>query len=366
MSEFIYINGGIKRPGVLDDETAKLGNIKADGKTIIGLEMTVKEYFPYLDKNIDPQHTEQNSATSCVQDLAENITLQLGKFKQGKGGNVVFTTNRMDLDSVSAYIIADMYLRGEKVDVAKMMPQIMKITEHDQFSKDRTWHRKELKDAFNPNDELKDCKALASLVRLPHITPSKEVMDTIKHFLETGEVKREVVEAFEKTQAGILAITTEANSMSEAKILANKKIEEAKAKGVPPHFSIVYDAGGVSVVISTEKAATDIGYTKNPVVLAVNPMMPNNDGSTYRKLTVCQHGNGYADMDAILAEMQKVEPGCGGQPNIKGSPMNTDSKLDLDTMLDVVKKSLTAEYNRQWIARKTNTGNTNNGKGLEK
>ncbi len=97
-------------------------------------------------------------------------------------------------------------------------------------------------------------------------------------------------------------------------------------------------APSVTVVESTHRAATMIGYALAPVVVALNPAFRIQGGEPHQKFTVCQYKTGYVDLKGALAELQAMEPGWGGSPTIIGSPQGASSALTTDQVVGVVKK----------------------------
>ena len=86
-----------------------------------------------------------------------------------------------------------------------------------------------------------------------------------------------------------------------------------------------------------------------PVVVATNPAMRNPDGTTYRKVSICQHEAGYADLEAIKNELSAREAGWGGSPTFLGSPQGQDCTTELSNIKKLVHKNLTSEYGRSQI-----------------
>lgn len=197
ISQFIYCNPAMKNPktgeNVREQEIAKLNDLKNQGFSIIGLEMTVPELAELCVKNIDPQHTDGKSNESCAKNVAENADDLL---KQYKGNNIIFTTNRVDLDSVAAYIIADKYLRGEEVSMDK---NIEDINTHDAFQGAKWDGPKPIEAAFDPDNKT---AALASSIKTFMVTPKN--IEDVKSFIKTGEVNQETMNSYRNTQKNII------------------------------------------------------------------------------------------------------------------------------------------------------------------
>jgi hypothetical protein len=100
----------------------------------------------------------------------------------------------------------------------------------------------------------------------------------------------------------------------------------------------------IAAVTSDVVGALRLGYFLAPVVVAVNPGHPfqSADGPPQRgrKYTIAQWTAGYADLDAAVAELNRLEPGWGGSATIKGSPQGAPSRLELAAVVEAVKRSL--------------------------
>lgn len=319
MSNFNYINLRNK-----DAEKAKLSELKEQGFTLIGLEMTDKELASICERNIDPQHTDGAGDICCAKLIAEKAPELLGWFKKRDLDKVIFLTDRFDVDSVAAYVLADRYLKGEKVALNE---NIEAINTHDTAAGLPWDGPKPIEKAFNPDNKT---GALAASIKIFMLT-EKNIAD-VKGFIDTGEVDEKIMESYQASQQAIIA---------------KVKSGEIKAEVI----------GGVAYVESSERAATDVGYALAPVVIAFNPEMPRADKTTYKKWTVAKklsidentaEKNGaapkYVDLNAVVAELAQIEQGWGGSYSLVASPKEQDSELDIHIVRQVVYSHLTAEY----------------------
>jgi hypothetical protein len=96
----------------------------------------------------------------------------------------------------------------------------------------------------------------------------------------------------------------------------------------------------IAIVQTTHRAATMIGYSVAPVVIALNPSFSFNGGAPIRKFTICQFTDKYMDMKKALAELSTLEAGWGGSPTIGGSPQGISSILTIEQIVEVVAKHL--------------------------
>lgn len=332
MTEFMYINPAMKNPktgeSVRDQETAKLEALKSKGNKIVGLEMTVADLAGICDKNIDPQHTEGKADECCAKAVAENAEKLLAEYK---GQDVVFVTNRVDLDSVAAYVIADRYLQGQPVEYNDNLTQ---INDHDAHLGAKWEGPKPIEQAFNPDNKT---EALASSIKVFMVTPKN--IEDVKNFIDTGNVEESIMNNYRAVQNGIID---------------RVKSGEIKTEVV----------GGVAYVETTLPCATNVGYSMAPVVVAVNPAMKlGPQGEPFRKVSICQHETGYADLNAIAEKLNEMDSGWGGSPTFKGSKQGESCNISLSDIKKIVYTNLTPEYKAKVTS---NTGNANRGKGMGK
>ena len=98
--------------------------------------------------------------------------------------------------------------------------------------------------------------------------------------------------------------------------------------------------GKIAVVISTHRAATQIGYCLASVVVALNPKFRSGGGEPYRKFTVCQFTADYVNLNAVKNDLAALETGWGGSPTIIGSPQGASSTLTIERVVEVVERHL--------------------------
>ena len=330
-TEFMYINPAMKNPktgeNVREQETAKLESLKAEGKKIVGLEMTVADLAGICDKNIDPQHTDGKADECCAKTVAENAATLLADYR---GQDVVFVTNRVDLDSVAAYVMADRYLQGKTTEYNDNLAQ---INDHDAHLGARWEGPKPIEQAFDPDNKT---AALASSIKVFMVTPKN--IEDVRNFIDTGNVEETVMNNYRTVQNGIID---------------RVKSGEIKTEVV----------GGVAYVETTLPCATNVGYSMAPVVVAVNPAMKlGPQGEPFRKVSICQHEAGYADLNAVADKLNEMEAGWGGSPTFKGSKQGESCNISLSDIKKTVFAHLTPEYKAKVTS---NVGNANSGKGME-
>ena len=323
-TEFIYINPAMTNPKTGEDvrqqEKERLRALRVQGKKIIGLEMTVPDLAKYCHKNIDPQHTEGNADECCAKTVAENAATLLGDYR---GQDVVFVTNRVDLDSIAAYVIGDRYLQGETTEYNDSLAQ---INEHDAHLGEEWKGPKPIEQAFDPDNKP---AALASTIKVFMVTPKN--IEDVRTFIDTGNVEESTMDNYRTVQRGI--------------------IERVKSGEI--RVDVV---GGVAYVETPLPCATNVGYSFAPVVVATNPTMRNPDGTTYRKVSICQHEAGYVDLEAVKRKLATNEAGWGGSPTFIGSPQGQDCTTELSDIKKLVYANLTPKYKTKLTSRDANSG----------
>lgn len=319
MTQFMYINPTMKNPktgeNIREAEMSRLQQMKADVFEVIGLEMTVPELAELCDKNIDPQHTDGNATQCCAKEVFEKAPQHLGWIKGKDSEKVVFVTNRVDVDSVAAYVLADRYLQG--VDLGSK-ENIEKINEHDAFQGAPWSGPKSIEEAFDPENKV---AALASSVKVFMVTPQN--IDDVKSFVDTGEVNETVMNNYRTVQKGI--------------------IDRVKSGEIKAEVE-----GGVAYVETTLPCATNVGYSMAPVVVAINPAMKQGpQGEPFRKVSICQHEAGYVDLNAVKETLNTQEAGWGGSPTFIGSKQGENSGVSTSDIKKTVYANLTPDYKKE-------------------
>lgn len=315
-TELKYINPAMINPvtkaNIREGEIQKLKELKEKGFVIIGLEMTVPALAELCDKNIDPQHADGKADKCCAKLISKEAKDLLSDYCDK---NVVFVTNRVDVDSVAAYVLADRFLQGEKIEYT---PTIAAINAHDAFQGAKWSGAKPIEQAFNPESKT---GALAASIQVFKVT--EENISDVREFIDTGKVRDAVMDKFKSDQQ---------------KIIDKVKSGEIKTEVVD----------GIAYVESTDRAATNVGYSLAPIVVAINPMMKlGPQGVPFRKVSICQHEAGYVDLIAVKTALAQKEQNWGGSPTFIGSPQGQDCTIKSETILEIVKTNLTPEYKKQ-------------------
>lgn len=303
------------RPTSKENQVKNIQEIKSQGYYCLGLEVTIQHFADLMDKNIDPQHLGGNSGKACIQEvfelgLKDNIfpgeLYQLPK-------KIAFFTVRADLDSVGSMALVRWYMQADCSTTFQFeVPdfRIQQIGEADCYTQETEWSPREL---FSGGYEQTALAAIAKAVS-DFKVPLDDRVQWALEWLYGGEEPEGYRKSYDKEREQI----REALDTGETKVTTEGKI---------------------AIVISKLRAATSIGYSRAPIVVALNPQMPSKNGP-YKKFTICQFASGYCDISAALKELAELEPGWGGSPNIGGSPQGISSKLELGKVVEIVKKHL--------------------------
>jgi hypothetical protein len=291
----------------LSELTKTLGLIqqwKAEGYKVIGFEVTVPQQAELLDQNFDPQHSGGDLTKSCIKQVEEVSGSVLS------GEDYIFCTNRADLDSVGSMAIYSQHEYQIEDFQEIYAPRVNLIHEADIFAKGE-WSPRPL---FTQGYEQNELGAIARAVADFKVPLAKRVQ-WMKHWLHCGAEPEGYRAQYEKERS---------------------QIESAFASGE----TTVKSDGALAIVVSRLRAATLIGYSKAPVVIAYNPEMPSKNGP-YKKFTICQYNVGYCDLEAVLNELNGLEGGWGGSPTIIGSPQEEDTQISIEIVEKTVRKHLT-------------------------
>lgn len=317
MSNFIYVNPALINPKTKENqreiETQKLLKLKQEGYTLIGLEMTEPTLASLCDINIDPQHTDQKTSQSCVKEIFQNFEEIVAPLTPLEDKKIIFLTNRVDLDSIASYVVFNKLANKKTISTLS----VKQINAHDTF-KTLPWEKeKNIEEAFNPFDKT---KALASTIKPFMVTESN--IKNVETFLDNGSVDENIMASYQASEQNII------NKVKSKEINVSKK-------------------GGIAFVETTLPCATDVGYCYAPIVIAINPQMRSADGYTYRKVSICQHEEGYVDLKSLKEILQEKEQGWGGSPTFIGSPQGTSTNITKEELQKLVYKHLTKDYKQR-------------------
>lgn len=277
---------------------------------VFGIEVSIPALASRCIGNIDPQHTDGNAELAAIE-----VALICALPEEG----TILATVRADLDSVGAMAIIS--LRFEGVDLSVAMERIALVAAADKFARG-IWPgvrplptEEKLFDDSSASVES-DVRLAPMQMSVSDFNLSLETrVERMKRWLLTGKEPLELREKF----------------IAERQALASAIINgQINAKS----------DGQIAQVVSTHRAATQVGYCLAPVVVALNPKFSFGGGEPHAKFTICQFTGEHVNLKAVFAELSEIEPGWGGSPTIGGSPQGVNSVLTIEQVVGVVKKHL--------------------------
>ncbi len=287
---------------------------------VLGIEVTVPALAARCTLgNIDPQHT-QGRNYAAIEDV-------LGVVLPPDGATLA--TVRADLDSVGAMAVLAMRaeMGQEEFDSLPMevVLRLQQVATADKFARGGYPGPKALPTMDNPWPEesasAESSRPLAAIAAavVDFKVSLAERVETMKKWLLTGEETAQYRAVVERERTDMV------RALGDGTIRA-KRVECA--------------IGAVALVESTHRAATVVGYSLAPVVVALNPSFKLGAGEPHRKFTICAYTAQNADIKSALAELAKLEPGWGGSPTIGGSPQGVSSTLTVEQVVEVVARHL--------------------------
>jgi len=286
-------------------------NDKVFANPVYGIEVTVPALAKRCTFNLDPQHTGSDTNRAAIED---SLTIEL------PAESSTLATVRADLDAVGSMAIFNLRAKGENLESA--MERIAMVATSDKFARGGYTGPKPLPTRDNPwieetatAESSRELAAISAAV-MDFKIPLADRVATMEKWLLTGEEPKQYRDSVEKERLDM--ITALETGQIKYKTRSNDRI---------------------AVVESTHRAATSVGYSLAPVVVALNPSFKQGP-EPYKKFTICQFTSGFADIKSALAELNKLENGWGGSPTIGGSPQGINSLLTIDEVVAVVEKNL--------------------------
>ncbi|MBI2175527.1 MAG: hypothetical protein HYU35_02235 [Parcubacteria group bacterium] len=312
---------------------------------VLGVEVTTPALAARCGLgNIDPQHTDGGDASRAAIEVARECELP--------PRDAVLATVRADLDSVGAMAIislrrdlaerdraveneggealADGYTQDGRnvlrwlISRGEFASRVALVATSDKFARGGWPGRRPLPTRESPWDEAtataESSRPLAVIAAavMDFKVPLADRVATMEQWLLHGDEPARYREAVEAERSDL--ITALETGQIKVQLAAGERI---------------------AVVESTHRAATSVGYSRAPVVVALNPEFRFQGGESLRKFTICAFEAGkFADIKSALAELAVLEPGWGGSPTIGGSPQGVSSTLTTDKVVEVVARNL--------------------------
>lgn len=287
-------------------------NDKVFANPVYGIEVTVPALAKRCTFNLDPQHSGGDANRAAIEDA---LTIEL----PAEGSTLA--TVRADLDAVGSMAIFNLRAKGESLELA--MERIAMVATSDKFARGGYTGPKPLPTRDNPwieetatAESSRQLAAIAAAV-MDFKVPLADRVATMEKWLLTGEEPKQYRDSVEKERLDMITAMETGQIKSETR-----------------------SDGRIAVVESAHRAATSVGYSLAPVVVALNPNFRQGPSEPYKKFTICQFAGGFANIKSALAELATLEAGWGGSPTIGGSPQGVSSALTIDQVVAVVEKHL--------------------------
>jgi hypothetical protein len=297
--------------GQLDGETCRYcgGTGRAP---VYGVEVTVPALVKRCAFNLDPQHSGGDANRAAIED---SLTIEL------PADGSILATVRADLDAVGSMAVFN--LRANGVSLEPATERIAMVATSDKFARGGYTGPKPLPTRDNPwieetatAESSRELAAIAAAV-MDFKVPLADRVATMEKWLLTADEPKQYRDSVEKERLDMIIA------------LETGQIKHETRSG-----------GRIAVVESTHRAATSVGYSLAPVVVALNPSFKQGPSEPYKKFTICQFAGEFSDIKAALVELNELENGWGGSPTIGGSPQGVSSRLTIDEVVAVVEKYL--------------------------
>lgn len=284
------------------------------GANTLGIEVTIPALAARCELgNLDPQHTGGDANLAAIE-----VALIADLPPEG----AILVTVRADLDSVGAMaVLASRKIREFDSDAVRR--RIQQVADADKFVR-RGWPGpKSLPTQENPWPEegagVESSRMLAAIaVAVADFNvPLDARVATMQLWLLTGQEPEQYRSQVEIERSHLISA------------LETGQIEIARMAN-----------GRVAVVTTTHRAATLVGYSVAPIVLALNPEFRFNGGVPHSKFTICQFVEGYVDLRSAIEGLSRLESGWGGSATIIGSPQGVSSCLSIEVVVGVLEKYL--------------------------
>lgn len=337
-----YYQFGILDPRPTPAAAAANDVVFASGN-VLGVEVTVPALAARCTLgNIDPQHSGGDTSRAAIEDALTAALPPVG---------ATLATVRADLDSVGAMAIlslrrdlaerdaaieesggeqvADGYVQDGRnvlrwlLGRGEFLSRVALVAASDKFARGGYTGPKPLPTRDNPwNEETATAEssrplAVIAAAVMDHKVQIAARVASMEQWLLHGEEPWRYASAVEAERLGLVTA------------LETGQIKVETRSG-----------GRIAVVESSHRAATSVGYSLAPVVVALNPEFRFQGEAPVRKFTICQFAGGFADIRSALSELAELEPGWGGSPTIGGSPQGVSSTLTTEQVVGVVEKHL--------------------------
>ena len=345
-------------------QTATEVNEKVFANPVYGIEVTVPALAKRCTFNLDPQHSGEYRDLAAIE-----IALILAERKCCAEGSdcllcqasecpadahrlpwdgETLVTIRADLDAIGTMAIFNLRAKGVSLEPAK--ERIAMVATADKFARGGYSGPKPLPTRDNPWDEssatAESSRPLAAISAavMDFRVPMADRVSTMEKWLITGEEPVQYRTQVEKERLDMIT-ALETGQIKHMLVYTGRcSVCGNNDRTVSPFCG---HCGGylegrpsIAIIESTYRAATMVGYSLAPIVIALNPEFRLGGGEPHRKFTICAFEAKFADIKSALTELATLEAGWGGSPTIGGSPQGVSSALTINQVVEVVAKHL--------------------------
>jgi hypothetical protein len=296
-------------PRPIDAAKQSNDSIFSSNKKILGIEVTISALAKKCNLgNLDPQHSDRDISRAAI-DVARDSEIP------EKG--TLLVTVRPDLDSIGSMALLSLREKGLELseDIKKRIDLISQFDRSDRGE-------------WTPKPLPTKTKMWTTNIGGPEISglnvcvfdfkiPVNQRVKVLEQWIETGVVPQEHIEKAVKNRENLVT------ALESGQI----------------NIGTVVD-GRIAKVTANNPAAVGLAYSLAPVAVVSNPEFRFQGGEPHTKHTVCQFKGGYVDLEGVLEELVKIEPGWGGSPTIIGSPQGVSSSIDEIKLVEIVTKHL--------------------------
>ena len=288
-----------------------LNNDALLGPRTLGIEVTIPDFAARCGLgNIDPQHDGGDDPRAAIEVCLDYPLPRTG---------ATLVTIRPDIDALGGMALLLLRADGQALPGAGRA-RVQMVAAQDRFARGawpgvrplpQTWE--EFLELQEGGAELAGLAACVADHRAPVADRIRQCAAWLMEGAEPGEYGE--------------AVTTRARALCTA--LQDGAIQVRAACD-----------GRAAIAEGVAEGAIRLGYCRAPVLIGLHPRFRFAGGEPHRKFTICQHEAGYLDLPAVVAELNRMEPGWGGSRTIVGSPQGSSSILSIEEVTAVVARHL--------------------------
>lgn len=289
-------------------------------KNPVGFEVIEKEVIEKVKINIDPQHTgvkQYDNISQPENKSAALFVLGLLSTIDPTYNDLMVLPSKLDIDSIAAatlWYYADFLSQMENDEDEKIRGKFLALC-----------------DRVKEIDKI-DCGLGSQGIEWEPKNYESMLIREVTPFNVLGAMCAD----FKLPIPDKIGIMLE--WLVEGELPENYRVQVEKEMSAQYKSTITQFENGVTLIESEARGATGLLYSVQPFGVCYNPVFPTPNG-TIRKFTVCQFNQNYLDLQGILAEINELESGWGGNLNagIIGSPF-AGTNLSPDVVCEIVSR----------------------------